>query len=238
MPQHRTYVERVCAHCQQPFQMRADTTQRYCTPACGYAGARVERVTTPCQQCGAPVSLTAAERAHGQGSYCSKACRFPPSDIRFWRYVERSAEPDACWRWVGPSVALGYGRFRFHGKATLAHRVSWLLNRGPIPMGQFVLHRCPRGGVPSCVNPGHLALGTQADNMQDLVRDGRHWSQTGVWHPKQRVRPAGLAGDMREVVVILPRHLYQRLAARAKAEGRSLQEIGLAALTIAAQEGR
>jgi hypothetical protein len=158
--------------------------------------------------------------------------------VRFWDYVERAAEPGACWRWTGPSIDLGYGRFAFHGKATLAHRASWIINRGPIPTGQFVLHRCPGGGNPSCVNPDHLAIGTYDDNIKDMFDHGRHWSQTGAWHPKQRLRPEGLVGEMREIVIILPKRLYRQLVNRSKTEGRSLQDIGLDALTAAAHEGR
>jgi len=52
----------------------------------------------------------------------------------------------------------------------LAHRASWELQHGPIPQGQYVLHRCD---VPSCVNPDHLFLGAQDANMADCAKKNR-----------------------------------------------------------------
>jgi hypothetical protein len=76
-------------------------------------------------------------------------------------------EPNSgCWLWDGWVNGRGYGRF---GKG-LAHRISWELHRGPIPAGMNICHKCD---VPPCVNPDHLFLGTQTDNMRDCARKGR-----------------------------------------------------------------
>ncbi len=87
----------------------------------------------------------------------------------FWGYVKLDTE-DRCWLWIGASSSHGYGNFRAGEKQFRAHRFSWLLNRGSIPEGQFVLHQCDN---PKCVNPGHLFLGTHRDNMRDKVSKGR-----------------------------------------------------------------
>lgn len=88
---------------------------------------------------------------------------------RFEAKFERVPE-SGCWLWTGAIYPdRGYGAFNCPPEQ-LAHRVSWLLYRGPIPAGAHVLHRCD---VPACVNPGHLFLGDQASNMADKVNKGR-----------------------------------------------------------------
>ena len=80
-----------------------------------------------------------------------------------------------CWYWNGSVDDLGYGRFVSARKDTgeiKAHRIAWVLfNERPIPDGMMILHSCD---VRNCVNPDHLSLGTQLENMTDMVRRGRH----------------------------------------------------------------
>lgn len=92
---------------------------------------------------------------------------------RFWaKVVVLSA--DECWLWTGPAKGGGhytkYG-YMWNGKEKEGvHRVSYRIHHGGIPDGLAVLHRCD---VPTCVNPAHLFLGTQAENMDDMWRKGR-----------------------------------------------------------------
>jgi len=74
-----------------------------------------------------------------------------------------------CWLWTGACVDSGYGVIRY-GKSLRAHRVSWQIHNGPIPEGMGVLHRCD---VPCCVNPAHLFLGTDGDNVRDRDKKNR-----------------------------------------------------------------
>ena len=95
----------------------------------------------------------------------------PPTELklRFWPKVGKQMN---CWLWLARQHSRGYGLIRgTNGEARLAHRVAWELERGPIPKGVFVLHKCDN---PPCVRPSHLFLGTQADNMHDMVSKRRH----------------------------------------------------------------
>src|SRR5882672_8799966 len=92
---------------------------------------------------------------------------------RFWSFVEKCP---GCWLWTGGTAGkMHHGVFGVRDpegkmRTTYAHRFSWEIHKGPIPSGMWVLHRCD---VPRCVRPDHLFLGTQQDNMDDMIRKGR-----------------------------------------------------------------
>lgn len=107
---------------------------------------------------------------------------------RFWNNVRKT---EGCWLWLGKPLSNGYGQFAFGGrnrmtggkiKRDLAHRMSWRLTYGEISAGLNVLHKCD---VPTCVNPVHLFLGTQLDNVKDMTAKGRHVGTRGqTWFLK------------------------------------------------------
>lgn len=98
----------------------------------------------------------------------------PDNRIRFDR--KWLPEPNSgCWLWMGAhngqkGVDL-YGFFGYDGITIGSHRASWQLYRGEIPDGLVVRHKCD---TPCCVNPDHLKLGTQLDNIQDAIDRRRH----------------------------------------------------------------
>lgn len=85
-----------------------------------------------------------------------------------------------CWVWVGTLNASGYPYMSVrqpgvaHPRKALAHRVSIETFRGPIPESHVAMHLCNNQ---VCVSPLHLAPGTQSENIQQCVREGRHNSQ-------------------------------------------------------------
>lgn len=89
-----------------------------------------------------------------------------------------------AWFWSGAiHKNTGYGYFGMqsqYGRAILAHRAAWELFVGPIPDGKMVCHKYEHLGRHN-VNPDHLFLGSNADNMRDASRKGR--TSSGSKHP-------------------------------------------------------
>ena len=86
-------------------------------------------------------------------------------------------DDNGCWIWTAYKLPGGYGQIQVNRRTTLAHRFSYEKFRGPIPKGYCVCHTCD---TPSCVNPFHLFVGTQKDNVRDMLRKGRGGDNRGA----------------------------------------------------------
>lgn len=93
-----------------------------------------------------------------------------------------------CWVWTAGLFSDGYGQFRLGTKKIGAHRASYALTNGNIPVTMQVLHRCD---VRACVNPAHFFTGTTQDNTADKCAKGRQAKETthsSRTHPERVAR--------------------------------------------------
>lgn len=116
--------------------------------------------------------------------YVSRGPKPRTTDERFWSKVLKTKE---CWLWTGATKGAGpqaaYGHFHIQGRGLVpAHRYAYETLVGAIPEAMSVCHNCPSGDNPACVRPDHLFLGTQSDNMRDMIRKGRGNRATGERH--------------------------------------------------------
>lgn len=105
-----------------------------------------------------------------------------------------SVEPNTgCWLWTENLNQWGYGKICIQKKHWIAHRAAYTIFNGKIPNGILVLHKCD---TRACVNPNHLFLGTNQDNMFDMVKKGRSASgdrNTSRKNPHLQVRGSSSA---------------------------------------------
>lgn len=106
--------------------------------------------------------------------------------------LEAAEGPAECIEWTWAKDNQGRGRLWVNDKLKLAHRVVWEHVNGPIPAGKLLCHHCDN---PSCFNPVHLYVGTQKDNMRDMMNRGRHWATKNPEAAKQNGRRTGLKND-------------------------------------------
>jgi hypothetical protein len=120
---------------------------------------------------------------------------------RFWRRVDRSGGPDACWPWLGCRGKYGHGQVKVSGRKHVAHRVAYKLSGYELPDELILRHTCNNGW---CCNPKHHVPGTHQDNVADRVAAGR--SATGEHNGRAKLNCEAvllireLAGDGRTQV--------------------------------------
>lgn len=132
------------------------------------------------------MSLTANWQQYLQALRVIQVNSFPyaiANPDRFWSKVNKT---EGCWEWTASTSRNGYGIFWLPNPRRMhcAHRVSWIIENGPIQDGMFVCHKCDN---PRCVRPDHLFLGTAADNVHDMIEKGRQ-----VWPGAPRGNKNGM----------------------------------------------
>jgi hypothetical protein len=129
-----------------------------------------------CKCCRRAFQISPSKVKIGRGTTCSQKCRYVlenavPLRKRFLALIKKTK--GGCWLWQGKPNEGGYGRLKVKGKQRFAHHLGWELFKGKIPSGKKVLHDCPLGDNPLCVNPAHLWLGTTRQNNEDMRLKGR-----------------------------------------------------------------
>lgn len=93
------------------------------------------------------------------------------------RLAERSIADGDCIIWHGATAGkFKYGQLKVNGRMQRCHRLAYQVSKGEIPSGMLVMHTCDR---PACINPEHLVLGTQKNNMDDMRAKGREPANKG-----------------------------------------------------------
>jgi hypothetical protein len=137
----------------------ADVDQLVLERSCGVeACIRPEHIRPKVTRAGAPARPATGRPAAGETTL-----------QRLWRGLDRSGP---CWLWTGKVEPHGYVHIMSGGHQVQGHRLMYESLVGPIPDGAIVRHRCD---TPACCNPDHLEVGTQADNVADMMARGR-WS--------------------------------------------------------------
>jgi hypothetical protein len=191
------------------------------------------RIQIDCQRCGKTVECYPSQLR----MFCSYTCSCASLRERqrprmtyldpdyFWSFVCKG-DDNGCWEWTGQLDRHGYGHIGVSGRSVLTHRHAWALTHGPISDGMFCLHHCDN---PPCVRPDHLFLGTQRDNIADMVakrRQQRGESNGGAVLTEDGVRDIRRRAQMGETHTAIAASIgMSRAAVSLIAEGKRWRHV-------------
>lgn len=164
-----------------------------------------------CTYCGSKIKRYATNQVNPKTGLERKIvkcpdCRRADPETLFNSHVDKTTSQNGCWLWTGTTSkeksGSEHGVFRSVAfpHEQYAHRFAYIFKYGGIPNGVLVLHKCPYRHNPLCVNPAHLALGTHAQNMIDMVEQGRQWESRryGEKHYARKLNDAAVDKILRE----------------------------------------
>lgn len=165
----------ICKTCGKLFEAYSHkgNPKIFCSAQCYHLSKIKVRIPNSiCADCG--VSYWVQKKDENRTRFCSYKCKTNhggrekvPARSRFESKVTKT---DTCWIWNGKKNNKGYGLIYAGRNNVLAHRFSYEMKFGKIPKGKFGCHKCDN---PICVNPDHIFIGTQHDNMRDASLKGR-----------------------------------------------------------------
>ncbi len=177
-------IERICETCKKRFTVTsaakvANGRGRFCSVKCRWDSRKEIR---NCETCGKEFIFYFKRSLKSSGRFCSKICKNGGTlEQRFHRHIESGTINEngciICHVYDGET----YSKISYRGPK-FAHRIAYELKHGEIPNGLIVLHNCDN---PACVNVDHLFLGTQAENMADMVSKNRQMK--GADHHKAKL---------------------------------------------------
>lgn len=149
-------------------------------------------VELACERCGKLFTVPAWMVTKGR-RFCSESCRKENPLTALLGKVE--IQENGCWNYTGFVGHGGYGQIMVDGKKGSTHKIMWeVWNEEKVPEGLVVRHTCI--GNPRCINPDHLTIGTQKQNIHDCIDQGRFPEpRTGETNGQHKLTEA----DVREI---------------------------------------